>query len=249
MLVGYRITRPEEAGRFKADLVQISVYRGMEGNLERVEACARACRKIGRHYIIHPVNYSLLDEDPRVLAELKAMAQWAYGRTWGLILHDEVSPGRGRVTGGLAERLRGNIRRMAALASVSFENAVNVGDVLWFWENFADSVTLDIGHLEAAGIDSIGFVKALDAGTAGKIDFVHMHRKHLMRGGLVDHWPLVPGCRELVALGELLKSRPDVRAILELNEEETEGNLQILYALDEESRVLRESRLKGPGPK
>ncbi|MDA8388492.1 MAG: hypothetical protein M0Z58_07530 [Nitrospiraceae bacterium] len=246
MLAGYRITRPEEAGRFRADLVQISVYRGMKGNLGRVEACARACREIGRPYVIHPVNYSLLDEDPRTLSELKAMAEWS---DLGFILHDEVSPGGGRVMGGPAERLRRNIGEMEALAPVSFEDAVNVTDVLWFWGIFARSVTLDIGHLEAAGIDALEFVKALDPGTAGKIDFVHMHRKHLLRGGLVDHWPLVPGCRELAALGELLKSRPDVRAILELNEDETENNLRLLYALDEESRALRASRLKGPAPK
>ena len=246
MLVGYRITRPEEAGRFRADLVQISVYRGMGGNLERVKTCAHACMEIGRPYVIHPVNYSLLDEDPQTLSDLKAMARWS---DLGFILHDEVSHGGERVTGRPAEAFRKNLDELNALAPVSFENAVNVRDVLWFWSNFAGSVTLDVGHLEAAGIDALEFVKALDAATAGKIDFVHMHRKHLFRGGLVDHWPLVPGCRELAALRELLKSRPGVRAILELNEDETEDNLKLLYALDEESRSFRTSRLSGPEPR
>ncbi len=245
MLVGYRITRPEEAGRFRADLVQISVYRGMEGNPERVEACAHACMGIGRPYVIHPVNYSLLDEDPQTLSDLKAMARWS---DLGFILHDEATAGGGRVSGRLAETLRKNLDELKSLVPVSIEDAVNVRDILWFWKNFADSVTLDVGHLEAAGIDSVEFVKKLDAGTMGKIDFVHMHRKYRFRGGLVDHWPLVPGCRELAALRELLKSRRDVRAILELNEDETEDNLKLLYALDEESRLFRESRLSGPEP-
>ncbi len=228
MLVGYRITRPEEAGRFRADLVQISVYRGMEGNVQRVAGCARACRRIGRPYVIHPVNYSLADSDPRALSELKEMARWS---DLGFILHDEVAPDGGRLTGRLAEDLRKNADELHV--PVSFEDAVNVGDVIWFWSNFALSITLDVGHLESAGIDSLEFVKKLDAQTLGKIDFVHMHRKHLLRGGLTDHWPLVPGCRELLALQELVRSRPGVRAVLELNEEETESNLELLYAIKE----------------
>ncbi len=228
MLVGYRITGPEEAGRFRADLVQISVYRGAEGNAARVSACAQACRKIGRPYVIHPVNYPLLLEDPHVLSELRAMAEWS---DLGFIFHDEVAPGGGRVTGRLAGTLRKNMD--ALQAPISFEDAVNIADVLWFWRNFAASITLDVGHLESAGIDSLEFVKNLDPETLGKIDFVHMHRKHLLRGGLTDHWPLVPGCREFEALKELIKSRPGVRAILELNEDETEDNLKLLYALEE----------------
>ncbi len=228
MLVGYRITVPEEAGRFSADLVQISVYRGMEGNVQRVSACARACREIGRPYVIHPVNYPLGQEDPGILLELKAMAQWS---GLGFIFHDEVAPDGGRVTGRQAETLRKN--RDELKTAISFEDAVNVGDVLWFWKNFATSITLDVGHLESAGIDSLEFVKRLDPETLGKIDFVHMHRKHLLRGGLTDHWPLVPGCRELLALEELVRARPGVRAILELNEDETEDNLKLLYALKE----------------
>ncbi len=228
MLVGYRITRPEEAGRFRADLVQISVYRGMEGNVQRVAGCARACRQIGRPYVIHPVNYPLANSDPRILSELKEMARWS---DLGFIFHDETAPDGGRLTGMRAEALRKNASGLDV--PISFEDAVNVGDVIWFWKNFASSITLDVGHLESAGIDSLEFVKRLDAETMGKIDFVHMHRKHLLRGGLTDHWPLVPGCRELSALQELVRSRPGVRAVLELNEEETESNLELLYAIKE----------------
>ena len=231
MLAGYRITVPREAGRFMADLVQISVYRGMKDNAKRVAACARACREIGRPYVIHPVNYILGNEDPEVLSELKAMARWS---DLGFIFHDEVAPDGGRVTGEMAETLRKNVEKLKV--PISFEDAVNIGDVLWFWKNFAASVTLDVGHLESAGIDSLEFVRQLDPGTLGKIDFVHMHRKHLLRGGLADHWPLIPGCRELLALEELVRSRPSVRAILELNEDETEDSLKLLYALKEKYR-------------
>ncbi|MDA8090416.1 MAG: hypothetical protein M0Z61_09390 [Nitrospiraceae bacterium] len=230
MLAGYRITQPEEAGRFRADLVQISVYKGADGNLDRVADCARACREINRPYVIHPVNYSLLDQDPQTFLELKEMAGWS---GLGFIFHDETAPDGGRVTGELAENLRRNIDRLQI--PVSFEDAVNVKDVLWFWKNFATSITLDVGHLESAGIDSVEFVKKLDPGTVGRIDFVHMHRKHLFRGGLADHWPLVPGCRELQALEELVRSNPDVRAILELNEDETEDSLKLLYAVKDKA--------------
>lgn len=236
MKIGYRITKPEEAGRYMAGLVQISIYHGAEGNLERVEACARACRQIGRPYVIHPVNYSLLDNNPQTFSDLKKMSAWS---DLGFILHDETAPDGGRVTGLLAETLRKRIGELSALALVSFEDAVNVKDALWFWDSFAGSITLDVGHLESAGINSLEFVKGLDDGTLDKIDFVHMHRRHLLRGGLTDHWPLVPGCRELDALRQVLKRRPDVRAVLELNEDETEESLKLLNELEQETRHPR----------
>ena len=235
MIAGYRITRPEEAGRFKAGrLAQISVYHGMDGNLERVKDCALACRRISLPYVIHRVNYSLLDPTPQTFLDLKAMTGWS---DLGFILHDEAGPDWGRVTGSQEAVLAGKIKELESLAPVSFEDAVNVKDVIWFWEKFARSVTLDIGHLEAAGINSVEYVKTLPDEIVRKIDYSHMHRNHTFRHGLTDHWPLVAGCRELAALKELLIRKPDVKVILELNEEGVDGSLALIYALEDELRA------------
>jgi hypothetical protein len=61
-----------------------------------------------------------------------------------------------------------------------------------------------------------------------------MHRNGALRGGLTDHWPLLPGCRELQALRELLKRKRDVGVILEINETwETGTSLSLLRELRE----------------
>ncbi len=61
---------------------------------------------------------------------------------------------------------------------------------------------------------------------------MHIHRNNGWHGGLTDHWPLSPDCRELRALEELIKIKSDVSIILEINETEmTEDSLKILRAL------------------
>ena len=113
--------------------------------------------------------------------------------------------------------------RSAQLCPVSVENAFNSGDVTWFWERFvvpapkAVSITIDIGHLESADIDSISFIRNMPEHLAERITFAHIHHKAGERYGIKDHWPLVPGCREIEALKVLLTRRPDVRVIVELD--------------------------------
>ena len=103
---------------------------------------------------------------------------------------------------------------------MSFENATDTQDVLWFWDHYADSVTLDIGHIEVAGFDSIEFVESLDRTIIDKIQYVHMHRNNGWRNGLTDHWYLTHECREVQALRELLREKSDVGILLEINETE-----------------------------
>jgi sugar phosphate isomerase/epimerase len=118
---------------------------------------------------------------------------------------------------------------------ISFENATHVADVRWFWDNYAESITFDIGHAEVAGLDSIAFVRSLDDETVGKIEYVHVHRNNGLHGGITDHWPLTPGCREVEALRELLRRKSGIGVILELNETEQIGeSLRILRHLRDE---------------
>ncbi|MDI6889741.1 MAG: hypothetical protein QMC83_02210 [Thermodesulfovibrionales bacterium] len=100
---------------------------------------------------------------------------------------------------------------------------------------FANSVTLDIGHVEAAGIDSVRFVKELKADIIDKLSFVHIHRYNgPHNGGLRDHWGLLEGCRELRALGFLLEKKMDIGVILEINDMENLGeSLKLLERFNE----------------
>ncbi|MBI4681632.1 MAG: hypothetical protein HY757_00780 [Nitrospirae bacterium] len=231
MIVGTRILYPEEVNYWNAEILQISVFRGMNGSLDFMRKCTDACKEAGIRYVVHPVKYSLLQEETfNDLREMAGLADLA------LILHDERTPEGSRLEGMEKAHFRNALEELKSIAHVSIENAAHTGDVRWFWNSFAGSITLDIGHIEAFGLDSVEFVKSLDRDLAGKIEFVHMHRNNGLHGGITDHWPLTPDCRELRALKELLKIRPDVSVILELNEvEEIEDSLDLLRKLRDQS--------------
>lgn len=224
MKIGYRVVSPKEVGLHDADLVQVSAYGVGADDIKLVRRCADACKKKGIPFVVHPVGSSLLGRGmSEGLVEMAKLADLA------LVLHDERAPGGRRLHGEYSEQFRRVADELGSYASLSFENAVDTGDAPWFWANYADSVTLDIGHVEAAGIDSVDFVRALDEECIEKVHYVHMHHNGPWRSGLTDHCPLVEGCRELEALGELLKRKPGLCTILEINEtRETEKSLRLL---------------------
>lgn len=230
MRIGSRIVRPEEAGRWDIEIVQISVYSGFPYSIELMRESVSECRLRGLRYVLHPVNFSLLD--PAAMENLRVMAELAGD---ALILHDERSSDGGRLTGNEGDSFNRSLEDLRSVVHVSFENATDTPDINWFWSNYADSITLDIGHIEAAGIDSVGFMKGMDVHTLSRVEYVHMHRNAEFRRGLTDHWYLIPGCRELHALRELLLRKDDVDVILEINETDMiEGSLMLLRELREE---------------
>jgi sugar phosphate isomerase/epimerase len=228
MRIAYRVTRPEDVGRWDGDFAQLSVYRHWPGSMEHLEDSVGRLREKGVRYVMHPVGYNLLggaDEEAAIrrMAELSDLA---------LILHDERAPDGGRIDGEHEERFRRILEGLSEVAHVSFENANDTADAPWFWERFAAGVTLDIGHVESAGLDSVEYVRGLSEGIVKRIDYVHMHRNNGLRGGLTDHWPLKSGCREIEALKELLKRTADFDVILEINEtEEINDSIRLLRAL------------------
>ena len=224
MIIGTRVLYPEEVGYWNAEIVQISVFNGMKDNLNIMRDCVNAFREAGTRFVIHPVMYSLLQDE--LLDELKEMAGLS---DVAMILHDERTPDGNRLEGRYEARFKKAIDELKSITHISFENAVNTGDVHWFWNSYADSITLDIGHIESFGLDSTIFVKSLDDSFINKIQFVHMHRNNGPHGGITDHWPLNRDCRELKALEELIKRKSDVSVILELNEVEQIGeSLELL---------------------
>jgi sugar phosphate isomerase/epimerase len=229
MLVGTRILYPEEVDIWDAELLQISVYRGMKGNLEFMRDCAARCKEKGIPYVIHPVGYSLLQK--AMLPDIREMAECA---GLAIILHDEKAPDGGRLEGANEDTLRRVLEEIGSITDISFENATDTRDILWFWDKYAESVTLDIGHVESSEINSIDFIRALDETVLKKIQFVHIHRNNGLHGGITDHWPLSRNCREVKALKDLIKKIPAVKVILEINEiEDIRESLNILRGLRE----------------
>lgn len=230
MIIGSRILYPEEVGLWDVELLQISVYRGMKDNLNLMRDCAQRCKEVGIRYVVHPVEYSPLREE--VFKDIREMAEWS---DLALILHDVKTPDGERLNGEYDIRFRSALEELVSITNVSFENATDTGDVRWFWSTYADSITLDIGHVESSGLDSVDFVRSLDDDSIKKIQFVHMHRNNGLHGGITDHWPLTPDCREIRAFKELIRKKPDVSVILEINETDMIGaSLRLLSALRDE---------------
>jgi hypothetical protein len=227
MNIGTRIIYPDEVGLWDVDLLQISVYHGMKDNVEVMKKCVGRCREKGIRYVIHPIQYSLPNGE--MFIDLQEMAEWS---DLALILHDEKGPDWQRIRGEHRTNFKRLVSELQSVTPISFENATDTKDVVWFWNNYAESITLDIGHVELAGIDSIEFIKSLDKAIIEKIQYVHLHRNNGWRNGLTDHWYITPDCQEMKALRELLRIKQDICIILEVNETEKIGeNLEILKAL------------------
>lgn len=211
MKIGSRALTPREVGLYQVDIIQVAFYDGGSGGIRTMEACARRCRELEIPFVLHPVGYTLL-YGPH-LEELREAAGLA---DLGMIIHDETSPQGGRLTGEKGDEFRTALRSLKSITAISIENAADTRDIRWFWDAYADSVTIDIGHLEAAGISSAEFMKALDDKTIGKINYVHLHRQDGWHDNLTDHWPLTAGCKELNGLEALLRRKQDFTVILEI---------------------------------
>lgn len=228
MRIGTRVIRPEDVQRWSAEIYQINLYKGWIDDIELMRQCARACRDRDARYVMHPVGFPILDHDS--FRTLKAVAGEGAET---LILHDEKDPDGGRIEGNIEARYRDAITELASIVPLSFENATDTHDAIRFWAHFADSITLDIGHVEAAGMNSVEYVRDLDRELMNRIEYVHMHHNGEFRNGLTDHHPLHEGCRELAALEALLVRKYDVAVILEINETDM---------IDESLDMLRDLR-------
>jgi sugar phosphate isomerase/epimerase len=243
MEIGYRIIRPSDVGTQKVKFAQISLWRradwgvadGERGVQEAIET-ARACRKAGIRTVYHPLEYPLTGESaPHTIDMMRKLAD---ASDLGIIIHDEGANG-GRLEGAEAVQYGVNVRAISRLCPISIENSYNSGDIVWFWERFVVpmpecvSVTLDIGHLEGAGIDSIAFIDRLPQAVVNRIEFVHIHHRDPEAQGVKDHRPLVPGCREMEALNLLLAKKPDVLVIVELDaaEEGMRESIELLMGM------------------
>jgi sugar phosphate isomerase/epimerase len=228
MEIGYRIVRPDDIGKQPLPFAQISLWRaanwgvavGEQAVREAIEI-AGVCRARGIRTVFHPLEYPLADN--HFQDTLHVMRRLAAASDHAIIIHDEGGATSKRLSTDEERIFEKNLAEISSLCPVSIENAFNSGDVTWFWERFVVrapknvSITLDIGHLESADIDSIAFIGDMPERLVERIQYAHMHHKAEERYGIKDHWPLVPGCREIEALKVLLTRRPEVKVILELD--------------------------------
>ena len=228
MEIGYRIIRPEDVGTQPLRFAQISLWRSAswgvadgERAVQQAIEIAAACKEKNIRTVFHPLDYPMTGSQAG--ETLAIMRRLAASSDLGIIIHDEGGMAGTRLTPAEETSFEENLAALSGLCPVSIENAFNSGDVTWFWERFVVpsaenvSITLDIGHLESADIDSLSFIKAMPTRLAERIKFAHMHHKAGERYGIKDHWPLVPGCKEIAALRGLLERRPDVHVVLELD--------------------------------
>jgi sugar phosphate isomerase/epimerase len=229
MELGYRIIRPEDVGAQPLLFAQISLWRtanwdvavGERAVREAIEI-ARACRLRGIRTIFHPLEYPLTGElASQSSGVLHRLAEEA---DLGIIIHDEGGAGGERLTPGDEQAFEKMLAGISRLCHVSIENSFNSGDITRFWERFVApspdrvSITLDIGHLELAGLDSTRFVRDLPQHLIERVRFVHLH--HHDAGDphpVKDHKPLIRGCREIDALDILQERKKDLWVILELD--------------------------------
>jgi sugar phosphate isomerase/epimerase len=230
MVYGYRVVREEEISLYTVGLIQISVYRGMRERIDHMLKAVSACRSLNIRYVVHPIGYFLSEtRNDKREKTLEAMRTIAEHVDLALIIHDETTAWGTRLEGIYEEAFKEALHELSEICPVSIENANNTHDIAWFWKRFPTSVTLDIGHVEAAGIDSVRFVKGLEADIIDRLSFVHLHRHNgPHNGGLRDHWGLLEGCKELRALGYLLERKKDIGVILEINDIENLGESLIL---------------------
>ncbi|NWF52815.1 MAG: hypothetical protein HXY47_07005 [Nitrospirae bacterium] len=230
MIYGYRVIGEEEIGLYPVSLIQISVFKGWVGGVEQMMKVVSACRSLNLRYVIHPLGYFLSETRHEHRKEtMDAMQTFARNVDLALIIHDETTPWGSRLEGIYEEAYKEALHELSAICPVSIENANNTLDIKWFWKRFATSITLDIGHVEAAGIDSERFVIELGEDIIDKLNYVHLHRYNGHHDGLLDHWSLLVNCRELRAFEHLLKRKQDIGVILEINDMENLGeNLRLI---------------------
>jgi len=227
MKIGVRVTSPEQLMLWQPEAVQISLYKNNSNNLRILKDCVCLCKHKGIHYVIHPVSYDLLDDNDFV--EIMKIAEWTNG---DLILHDVCSSNGEPLKEKEIMELKKRLTELQTMTKISFENAIACNDVIWFWENFAHSITLDIGHLEVKGFDSMQFVEALNEDIIKKIDYVHIHKCVKMETHTVDHLPLEKDCKELRTLEALLARKPSVTVFLEINDiQQIENSMWLLTEL------------------
>ena len=221
MRLGYRIYDRNGILPGDHEIVQIPVWHNSENDLHRVKDLAEFLKGKDISYLIHPGNLFLSETRTEVRQNnIYFLLQYSRLADVGIILHDETCPDGSRLTGIWKEAFEEALDVLEGTCLISIENANHTPDILWFWKRFAHSITFDIGHFHAAGMDAMKFLESLDASIVKKLDVIHLHRKGEQKDdGLVDHHPLTLDCPELTVFRRIVELRPSICVILEIDGE------------------------------
>ena len=219
MEFGYRIFDSSLIKQIDLSLIQISVWRTSEADIQLVKMLTDYIESAGKRHVIHPMDVHLSDIHSHIRqGNLEMVKRFAQMADLGLIIHDEPMPDGQPLKGEWRKCFRRGLAELEKICPISIENALDCRHAPWFWKTFAQRITFDIGHFESAGMDSLEVINKLNQELIDKIDFVHLHRSNGPKAnGLIDHWPLVPGCPELKTLQRLRQLKPDLKVILELD--------------------------------
>lgn len=230
MKLGYRIFNIGEIVESDLPLVQISVWHKDGEDIKRVSQMAGALKNRGLDFVIHVASLYMSETRPGIRDyHLQSLKEYAKMADLALVVHDETGPDGNRLNGIWREAYEEALAELEKICRVSIENAFDSKNALWFWDQFADSITFDIGHFEAAGMDVLGVIEDLEDGHIKKLDFVHIHRNDGVHwGSITDHWPLTMGCVEIGALERLLELKEDVGVIIEVDVKDLPQSLQAL---------------------
>ena len=95
MEFGYRIFDSLLIKQIDLSLIQISVFRTSEADIQLVKMLIEYIKSAGKRYVIHPMDVHLSDIHPQIrqqnLEMVKKFAQMA-DFDLGLIIHDEIMP-------------------------------------------------------------------------------------------------------------------------------------------------------------
>ncbi len=233
MEIGYRIFDPGDALKFDSDFIQVSVWHKEERDVQRMKRMCERLRSERMPYIAHLLGLYLSDTRPQREVALSTLKEYAKSSGGVLILHDETLPGGARLHGPWRKNYARGLEELQRICRVSIENSNDSSSALWFWKEFADSITFDIGHFVSAGIDVLNVIDGLSEEHIEKLDYIHVHRHNGWKPiGISDHWALERDCVELRALRKLLDIKNDVGVVVEVDgEDELRRSMDLVYEL------------------
>ncbi len=234
MEIGYRVFNKGDISKFDSDFVQVSIWHKNVTDLGRIVGVCDALHERGVPYVVHVLGVQISDNRSEGEEALSVLREYAKMSDLGLIIHDEILPNGDRLTGPRRAQFEKGLRELGKICKVSLENSYDSHNAPWFWSEFADSITVDIGHFVSAGIDVLEVIKNLRDEHLSRIDFAHVHKNNGWRpGGITDHWPLEEGCVELLALAKLLKRKKDIKVVVEVDgrDEELMKSIELVSEL------------------
>ncbi|MFQ5888008.1 MAG: hypothetical protein ACE5HY_04870 [Candidatus Hydrothermarchaeales archaeon] len=230
MKLGYRILKEDDILEESFGPIQITVWHKGYKDIEKTLGLTTSLKNRGIEFVIHPAGLYMSETRPEARdGYLSALIEYAKMTDMGLIIHDETRPDGKRLDGIWRDAYKEGLKILEEICKVSVENAFDSFNAVWFWSEFANSITFDIGHFESAGMDVFRVIEELDKKQLQKIDYIHAHRNNGPHwGSVTDHWPLTEDCREVEALLRLLELKEDIKVIVEVDSSDLKQSFEAL---------------------